>query len=426
MEYSKNEKCIIWGAGYGGRKAYSYLNNIEQIEILCFCDNNSELWGATIDDVPICDFFSLKPDSYDYIVVGVLNAVDEVCEQLYRITDKPIILNWKEMVERRFSIDISGCCNARCRWCSTGRKNLKKGFEGHYMSFDMFVQIYNHMCKIGLLRKYNEILLYSWGEPFLNPDYERIILFLRDNHQIFSLSTNASVPKFINDEKRDCYSTVKTIVFSMPGFSQYSYNQMHGFRLETIKSNIKEIMKNLNQNGFHGNSLISYHLYRNNIDELKSAYDFATELGIEIVPIVAYFASYELAKEYLLDSMDESDICLSRNDLFLNHVRKLIKDRPKEYRCLVENVISIHFDGRIELCCCCDDSADDFLWTNILSINSLSEWNNYRAKMLQSNTCLECRELGIDYWFFNNDIETKDLCVDEIIRKFTLEEGNNV
>lgn len=190
----------------------------------------------------------------------------------------------------------------------------------------------------------------------------------------------------------------------MPGFSQESYNKMHSFKFDVIKNNIRLLLSNLKENGFEGKAQISYHVYQFNKEELDCAKKFAKELGIDIVPIPAYLASYELSKAFLQNDLSEDIVSDVKSELLLEHVPDLLSQRPENYRCMVENVISIHWDGKLELCCCCDDAAKGFLWKYIWDIESLEEWHAYRSNMLKSETCAECRRLGIDYWFCNNPV----------------------
>ncbi|GBF34170.1 hypothetical protein DCCM_3282 [Desulfocucumis palustris] len=45
---------------------------------------------------------------------------------------------------------------------------------------------------------------------------------------------------------------MRFIIFSMPGFSQESYDKIHGFNFEKIKDNIIKMSRNFRENGFTG------------------------------------------------------------------------------------------------------------------------------------------------------------------------------
>ena len=313
-------------------------------------------------------------------------------------------MNVLELVDFRVSIDISGWCNAKCKWCVTGIKNRgKKKVLREYMPYEYFKKIYDYMLKIRLIHPFNEILLYNWGEPFLNPDYFKIIEFLNEKNQVYSLSTNASVLKLANEKiNSNIYSTCKTVVFSMPGFSQNSYDKIHGFSIEKIKENIQLLITNMREKGFNGDGILSYHVYQFSKKELEEAKEFSIKLDLKFIPIYSYFAGWSLMEKYLTNALSSTQLKEAKQDLFLFHVEELIKSRPDKYNCVLENMLSINCLGNIELCCHCDDKVGDYTWGSLFEVKNVNDWQKLRMKMMSSNTCKECRLLGIDYWIGNN------------------------
>ena len=163
------------------------------------------------------------------------------------------------------------------------------------------------MLKIRLIHPFNEILLYNWGEPFLNPDYFKIIEFLNEKNQVYSLSTNASVLKLANEKiNSNIYSTCKTVVFSMPGFSQNSYDKIHGFSIEKIKENIQLLITNMREKGFNGDGILSYHVYQFSKKELEEAKEFSIKLDLKFIPIYSYFAGWSLMEKYLTNALSST------------------------------------------------------------------------------------------------------------------------
>ncbi|MCS4454451.1 hypothetical protein JTT00_04835 [Clostridium botulinum] len=62
----------------------------------------------------------------------------------------------------------------------------------------------------------------------------------------FALSTNASKVILLDNNE---LKNLKYITFSMCGFSQKSYDKIHGFNFEQIKRNISEILDNFKKMG---------------------------------------------------------------------------------------------------------------------------------------------------------------------------------
>ena len=400
----KKDNVLIWGAANAGKETYMILNEYNSINIIGFADNNKLKRGRIFCGKRVFSLIEvIEQLEIDYIVIASM-YYEQIYYQLTTILDVPIYKNVLELVDFRVSIDISGWCNAKCKWCVTGIKNRgKKKVLREYMPYEYFKKIYDYMLKIRLIHPFNEILLYNWGEPFLNPDYFKIIEFLNEKNQVYSLSTNASVLKLANEKiNSNIYSTCKTVVFSMPGFSQNSYDKIHGFSIEKIKENIQLLITNMREKGFNGDGILSYHVYQFSKKELEEAKEFSIKLDLKFIPIYSYFAGWSLMEKYLTNALSSTQLKEAKQDLFLFHVEELIKSRPDKYNCVLENMLSINCLGNIELCCHCDDKVGDYTWGSLFEVKNVNDWQKLRMKMMSSNTCKECRLLGIDYWIGNN------------------------
>lgn len=397
----ERKNIIIWGTAAKGERTIKIISEYDEFKVIAFGDNDEKRIGNFFCGKIIYGIVDVnKIEDLDCIIIAS-SYCDEIYTQLRAILTVPIYKDVWELLGRRASIDISGWCNAKCKWCATGTKNRNNiCTERKIMSFEKFKKIYVHLINKSILYKCNELLLYSWGEPFLNCDIFKIMEYLSRVEQTFSLSTNASTITLISEG--NIYKTCKTIVFSMSGFSQESYNKIHGFSFEIIKENIAKCVVNMRKHGFSGRAILSYHVYQFNVDEIPLAEKYAQSLGLVFEPVYAYFASYGLTKQYLQNALSNEQLEEANKELLLSHVDMLIHERPQNYQCAVKNMISINVAGNIELCCCCDNSVENYEWGSVLNINDYFEWQAMRIKMLKCHTCQECRNLGIDYWFFNN------------------------
>lgn len=394
-------RILIWGAGNLGKSVYEKLSKYKTIQIIGFGDNDSSKVGTMYCGMPVVSVDSLieNQKNIDFVIISIF-AYEAIYDQLSKIVDVPVYRNYgdfySEILSFRCSIDISGWCNAKCKYCYTGRKNRECFPDKTYMSFENFAKIHQHLVESNILYGFNEVMLYSWGEPLLNPDYLKIIDYLNEQGQTYSLSTNGSVLKLIDNSS--AYENCTTVIFSLSGMRQDSYKYIHGFDLDIIKKNIEVLITNMREHGFDGDAKLSFHVYKFNKDEVQAAKEYADKLNLIFEPTKAYLASWSLQDMFINQNGSDGLLKEINEELLIEDVPELIKDRPEEYRCLLENILSIDCKGTINLCNRCDNDAPDYIWSSVYDLGCAKEWGEYRQKMLNCYTCQKCRLDGIDYW----------------------------
>ena len=401
------ENILIWGTGKRARDAYRHLRwYTKQYKVVAFGDNAKEKVGQIFCGKSVIGAGELSEyHSLDCIVIAS-SAQKEIKLQLMEIVRIPIYESIDSLIFTRATVDISGFCNAKCKWCVTGQRNCRQKVIDlkKYMSFELFDKIYANLTEKQIISPETELMLYSWGEPLLNPDYLKIINFLAKKGQKYSVSTNAS--KAVCAKRKNVFQNCVNYTISMPGFSQQSYDKIHELRFESVKENIKCLVKDLRYGGFHGDASISYHVYKFNMDEIKEAVKFAEELGIRVMAYYPYFNGISMACRYLEGNMNQEELKQIDAEMELSHVEGLLAARPEEYHCFLENILSIDYQGNLTLCCASDDECDDYLWESVDTINSLQDMWRTRSKQLVSATCQRCRNNHIDYWIGNNPLYT--------------------
>ena len=287
--------------------------------------------------------------------------------------------------------EISGKCNAMCKWCVTGRKNRQEKRLGSFISPEIFQKAINYLKNESIIEKDAYFFIYNWGEPFLHPQFREIVNILNKEDIVYIISTNAS--KVVTFNEPHILKNLRAIVFSMPGFSQRSYDKIHGFNLEFIKQNIQKILSNYYQNGFQGKAEIRYHVYQFNIDEISDLMTFAKENNLGISPTYAGISDLELFMDYLSGRLSPTLLKEVSQDLLLFYSEELQALMPNDYKCPYHDVLLIDEDCQVLTCCLVTRNMQNY------SIGSLFDLNIEKMKQLKKNQpiCKDCLKLSIPF-----------------------------
>lgn len=299
------------------------------------------------------------------------------------------------------TIEISGICNAKCPYCATGSRNIDKTFKSKsinntFIDTEKFEKAIDYILNNKIFdSKSGLIILYNWGEPFLHPEFNKIVEILNYHSIRFQISTNASkIPKI---SSATSMKNLKSLNFSMSGFSQHSYDKIHGFNFESIKKNIIEIIKTFRNLDYKGITTILYHVYQFNIGEYKEAFNFAKANNINIYPYYAGFNNYENTKKYLNNELSYDFLKKVSKDLMLFYVDELLSKRPSDYRCTQFDALLIDEECNALTCCALPKGNQSYSFGNLFSL-SLKEI--YELKTAQKE-CINCQKLHFDYWVGN-------------------------
>ncbi|RZD15998.1 MAG: hypothetical protein EVJ46_07310 [Candidatus Acididesulfobacter guangdongensis] len=296
--------------------------------------------------------------------------------------------------------DISGVCNAKCPYCVTGLLNLNKlninDTKNSFIKVENFEKALDYLIINKIFNvEYGSIDLYNWGEPLIHPEFDSIVNIL-NNHKIkFSISTNAS--KFPKLAQSTSMENLLELRFSMSGFSQSSYDKIHQFNFNLIKNNIIKIIERFKQAGHKGTPIINYHIYQFNIAEYNQALNFAKNYNINIWPYYAYINHYELAKDYIDNSLDRKILKKASKDLMLFYVDELISKKPINYSCPQFNMLTIDENCNVLTCCVIPKGCQSYSVGNLFD---LSLEKIYKLKTSQKE-CVNCQKLNFDFWAHN-------------------------
>jgi len=280
-------------------------------------------------------------------------------------------------------IEIVGFCNAKCPYCTTGAKNAPCG---GLMKHETFSDVIQMLLKNKLADKNSLIHLYNWGEPFLHPTLKNLVEIINVHGLKYALSTNSSrLPVQID---REFSKNLKQVIYSMPGFSQDSYDKIHGFNFDRIIKNIANFTNCVRHHNEAVEFLISYHVYRFNYNEMKACEKFADNFNIEFSPRYALLNDWWQLEKYLAENKNSEKI---ERDIFISNIRETMSKIPNQYKCPQYKGLTIDEVGNILTCCVLPRNHPDYSCGNLLTDNIEFVLNSRPGKKV----CKYCINTGL-------------------------------
>lgn len=297
------------------------------------------------------------------------------------------------MIYNTVYFEVSGFCNSKCPWCCTGNRSTNSQ-QKRYIGPNEFKKAIDKLLDLGLVDSSSIFHLYNWGEPMLNPKLNEILKILCVHNLKYNISTNGSIPFRIEN---DFLENLDHLRISMPGFSQRSYNRIHGFNFSGIMKNIDFFENYLPANKIE----ICYHIYKFNLGEIAKAADYFEKKKMNLIAFAAYFNDFDMAKSYIDGSMEHLLREMADNDLLLSHIPDLVKNAPPGYQCPQHGLLSIDEYCNLLTCCVLKKGHPNYSLGSIFDFGSKEDVYKVKRNL---PVCSECLDKGIAYWEQNPDI----------------------
>jgi MoaA/NifB/PqqE/SkfB family radical SAM enzyme len=282
--------------------------------------------------------------------------------------------------------EISGICNAKCPWCVNGRGSLKS-YPSRFIPPEEFRSAIKRLFDMSLINSNSLINLYNFGEPLLHPSLNEILQILVDFNLRYTLSTNAS--QFLNLDPK-LLGNLQQFFISIPGFSQKSYDKIHGFDFEKILKNMDLWIHLVGSDKIQ----IQFHVYQFNLDEIEYAARYFNQRGVKLFPYLAYFNDYYLAKSYLDHNLTQDILENASKQLLLYYVDDILSASINNYQCPQQTILTIDEYCDVLTCCLISKADPDY---SIGSLFSLSA-REIELNKCNQDICKECLKKGISQW----------------------------
>lgn len=282
--------------------------------------------------------------------------------------------------------EISGTCQARCPHCCTGNRSLRQ-HPARFIPTAEFAAAVDRLLEIGLAGSCTQFELYNWGEPFLHPDIHGILKVLVDRSLYYRLSTNAGHYQFL-PSSISCNMNELTV--TIPGFSQESYDRVHGFSFSKILEHIGRYRDDFGS----GKIRITYLIHQFNIDEIRQASEYFACRHIRLTPTVAYLNDYNLSRAYRTADIDNAVLTRMGRELLLWYVDDLLRQRPNDYLCPQYSILALDEYCNVLTCCQVPKGHVDYSLGSLFALSP----EKIRTGKIVRQVCRECQKLAIDYW----------------------------
>lgn len=291
-------------------------------------------------------------------------------------------------------IETSGICNAKCKYCPSGL-NKKQG--GGFMSASMFEDIVTKLIDYGIVGCDSLINLFWWGECVLNPELDDIIAVTQKLGEKAGFQGGEGIPYIISTNayhyrefQPGSLRNIKRFIISVPGFSQRSYDKIHEFDFELIKSNITKYVKDLKKAGQIDKIWMAYCTYQFSLTEIWDAYRFCEQQGISLNIGFAFPLLVKERVAYANGKLDEERKEQIYREIVTDQLDRMIQSsNRKDCVYQIRNFI-VNYDGGVQGCLNIEPDDSNFCG-NILEDN-IEEIIQNISKL---NACSECLSCGV-------------------------------
>ncbi|MDW7691127.1 radical SAM/SPASM domain-containing protein [Flammeovirgaceae bacterium SG7u.111] len=284
-------------------------------------------------------------------------------------------------------------CNLRCPECPSGLRSFSR--PTGMMDSDLFKKTIDELAPTLLY-----LTFYFQGEPYLHPDFLKLVGYSSSKKIYTATSTNAH---FLSDTnaKKTVESGLDRLIISIDGTSQETYEQYRiGGKLEKVLEGTKNVVKwkrKLKSSTPH--VVFQFLVVKPNEHQIDDVKKLAKELGVDEVGLkTAQIYDYENGSP-LIPTIDKYSRYSKRKDGTYSIKNKLVDSCWKMWNSCV-----ITWDGLVVPCCFDKDAhhrMGSVETSTFKEVWQSKEYNRFRQLLIQSrkniDMCKNCSE-GTKVW----------------------------
>jgi radical SAM protein with 4Fe4S-binding SPASM domain len=290
------------------------------------------------------------------------------------------------------SIEPTTSCNLRCPQCPSGLRAFSR--PTGMLKPEMVQQVLNE------LEDYLAYLtLYFQGEPYLNPDFLKIVRMASDKQIYTATSTNAH---YLTKENAEATvkSGLKKLIISIDGVDQESYAHYRiGGKLEKVLDGTKNLMGAKKKLKAKSPFVIwQFIVFKHNQDQVPLIKKMAKAYHVDELQIkTAQVYDFETATDWIPDDENKSRYKKENGRFVINN--SLFNKCWKMWHSAV-----VTWDGKVVPCCFDKDATHQMGKLNNLTFDEIwrgEAYQSFRNKLFigrkEIDICKNCSE-GTKIW----------------------------
>lgn len=337
-------------------------------------------------------FFS---DTTNFLSKLSLAKLYNLCKLLasYHLTKwKKVPIQWGTPMT--LSIEPTTACNLRCPECPSGLRSFSRPTGN--LKEDFFRSTLDQLSE-----KLIYLIFYFQGEPYINPDFLKMVAYANERGLYTITSTNGH---FLSDT--NCQETINSgldrIIISLDGTTQETYESYRrGGSLEKVLEGTGNLVKwkdKMKSKTPH--IVLQFLVVKPNEHEIPELYKLADALGIKDVKLkTAQVYDYENGNELIPTQEKYARYALQKDGHYA------VKNELLDHCWKLWHACVITWDGLVVPCCFDKDASHRM--GNLKHMDFIDIWKGmpykiFRSRLLQGrdqiDICTNCTE-GCQVWF---------------------------
>lgn len=290
------------------------------------------------------------------------------------------------------NLEVVNYCNAKCKWCKTGRKNRNEGKirSDKIISLEVLNKAIGYLLDHSIIETNAIVELFNWGEAFFHPKIVEILELLCESGLRIGLSTNGS--RYI-DIPVHVLPNIEYLIISISGFSEKSYENIHGLNFNSVLDNIKKFADLFNSNGYSGKVIMNFHVYQYNMQEITDAEMFAYNNNVIFSPHLAYIADESLFLEYLNNSLGVEILREASKEILFGLIEQ-IKEKVVVEDFVCPQKERLVLDEKMNIIPCCLFNSEDAVG-NLFDFQTFEEIKQRIEKFEYCSKCIKLKQAQI-------------------------------